>query len=121
MVRQRCIYLCRKDPSGSIEVRCGQLSQGYNPSYATVYKHHEIPYVKYEAECTSRDDGSAASDAVVSDVFFDDGMLFRPDDLYHARTSALLKVHVTSETRGISQMSVVFEVGNTKGTVSQRP
>ena len=98
------------------------LAQGYNPSYATGYKHHEIPYVKYEAECNFRDDNSSALDAVVSDIFFGDGMLFRPDHMYQhmaADRPALLKVHVTSETRGNSpNVKAVFEVGNvTKGTV----
>ena len=56
-------FTFRKDPSGIPSKLDGvvQLSQGYSPSYATVYKHHEIPHVKYEAECTSRNDGSSAS------------------------------------------------------------
>ena len=98
------------------------LSQGYNPSYATGHEHYEIPYVKHEAECGSRDDSSSASDAVVSDVFFGDGMLFRPEQMYQhmaAGRPALLKVHVTSETKGNSpNVKAVFEVGDSlKGTV----
>jgi hypothetical protein len=98
------------------------LAQGYNPSYASKEETYKVAYVRYEEACNARADAAAAPDAVVQELFFGDGMLFRPGQRYQhtaAGRPALLKVHVTSEKKGPSpNVKAEFKVGGVlKGTV----
>ena len=112
------------DSSGTASAVEGvvHLSQGYNPSYATRYETYSVPYVPYEAECDARSDANAAGDVAIKEMFFGDNMLFRPNQMYQSTAGgrpAMLKVHVTSETKGSApNVKAVFRVGSVvQGTV----
>ena len=112
------------DRSGLSSLGAVAISEDYAPTRASDSRVGESTYSDDSVACPAgAGGGGGASDAVIHDVFFGDGLLFR---LWDADTKtrearyqhnaanrvALLKIHVTSATRGAAPpVKVVFSVG----------